>query len=172
MSGNYFCHICGGLVDLIKLQPSGVDFCNCKKQFSKLRAEINEQARLLGISSEKELALRAENERLKEELAAALASCEAKDVALVDIKMGLDIDEYEWGVAGNALAIQPDASALKAHDETLIDRCLDAVAVVANKYRDPNKADYNPEFGSWDEFEEVAAAIRELKRAIADGTSD
>lgn len=34
-----------------------------------LRAEINEQARLLGISAEKELALRAENERLKAELA-------------------------------------------------------------------------------------------------------
>ena len=76
MSGNYFCHICGGLVDLIKLQPSGVDFCNCKKQFSKLRAEINEQARLLGISAEKELALRAENERLKAELAEAKKDAE------------------------------------------------------------------------------------------------
>lgn len=38
--------------------------CEENKQ---LRAEINEQARLLGISAEKELALRAENERLKAE---------------------------------------------------------------------------------------------------------
>lgn len=40
-------------------------------EVDQLRAEINEQARLLGISAEKELALRAENERLKAELAEA-----------------------------------------------------------------------------------------------------
>lgn len=62
---------------------------------------------------------------LQEQLAAALAACEAKDAALVDIKIGLDIDEYEWGVAGNALAIQPDAFALKAHDDALIERCAE-----------------------------------------------
>lgn len=39
MSGNYFCHVCGGLVDLIKLQPSGVRFCECEKRFTQLRAE-------------------------------------------------------------------------------------------------------------------------------------
>ena len=39
MSGNYFCHICGGLVDLIRLQPSGVRFCECEKRFAQLRAE-------------------------------------------------------------------------------------------------------------------------------------
>ena len=75
MSGNYFCHVCGGLVDLIKLQPSDVRLCECEKRFARLRAEnkmlaeeLNEQARLFGISAEKELALRAENERLKAEL--------------------------------------------------------------------------------------------------------
>ena len=41
MRGNYFCHVCGGLVDLIKLQPSGVWLCECEKQFAKLRAENN-----------------------------------------------------------------------------------------------------------------------------------
>ena len=40
--------------------------CEENKQ---LRAEVTEQARLLGISADKELALRAENERLKAELA-------------------------------------------------------------------------------------------------------
>ena len=39
MNGNFFCHICGGLVDLIKLQPSGVRFCECNKRFDQLRAE-------------------------------------------------------------------------------------------------------------------------------------
>ena len=38
-----------------------------REENKQLRAEINEQARLLGISAEKELALRAENERLKAE---------------------------------------------------------------------------------------------------------
>ena len=83
MSGNYFCHVCGGLVDLIKLQPSDVRLCECEKRFARLRAEnkmlaeeLNEQARLLGISAEKELALRAENERLKAELAEAKKDAE------------------------------------------------------------------------------------------------
>ena len=39
MNGNFFCHICGGLVDLIKLQPPGVRFCECNKRFDQLRAE-------------------------------------------------------------------------------------------------------------------------------------
>ena len=39
MSGNYFCHVCGGLVDLIKLQPSDVRLCECEKRFARLRAE-------------------------------------------------------------------------------------------------------------------------------------
>ena len=45
-------------------------------EVDQLRAEINEQARLLGISAEKELALRAENERLKVELAEARKDAE------------------------------------------------------------------------------------------------
>ena len=41
MSGNYFCHVCGGLVDLIELQPSDVRLCKCEKRFARLRAENN-----------------------------------------------------------------------------------------------------------------------------------
>ena len=95
-------------------------------------------------------------ESLRQQLAAALAACEAKDAALVDIKMGLDIDEYEWGVADSALAVKPDASALKAHDEALIERC--AKAAHEHWIRE---TDVSP-----------ASAIRELKRTVADGTSD
>ena len=67
--------------------------CEENKQ---LRAEINEQARLLGISAEKELALRAENERLKAELAEA-----KKDIARLDWleKQNADIDKSDaWCV--------------------------------------------------------------------------
>lgn len=46
------------------------------KARAKMIAEINEQARLLGISAEKELALRTENERLKAELAEAKKDAE------------------------------------------------------------------------------------------------
>ena len=42
----------------------------------QLRAEINEHARLFGISAKKELALRAENEKLKAELAEAKKDAE------------------------------------------------------------------------------------------------
>ena len=42
----------------------------------QLRAELNEQARLLGISAEKELTLHAENKRLKAELAEAKKDAE------------------------------------------------------------------------------------------------
>ena len=55
MSGNYFCHVCGGLVDLIKLQPSDVRLCECEKRFARLHAE---------------------NERLKAELAEAKKDAE------------------------------------------------------------------------------------------------
>lgn len=51
----------------------------------QLRAEINEQARLLGISAEKELALRAENERLKAELAEAKKDAEWCRTQLIDV---------------------------------------------------------------------------------------
>lgn len=53
MNGNFFCHICGGLVDLIKLQPSGVRFCECNKRFDQLRAE-NEKLKAVVDAIEKE----------------------------------------------------------------------------------------------------------------------
>jgi len=208
------------------------------EEIEKLRAEINEQARLLGISAEKELALRAENERLKAELksidgalcdpranltlttaeiireiktelaekeaeilklnqmypataytlevekqlAAALAACEAKDAALeslishtlsceqrLDEFHGLGNDSgsgcsIELCNASAALAIKPDASALRQHDEALIERC----AVVCEEYIDRIEAKrdekYQAEYaGRQAGATRCAAAIRELK---------
>lgn len=112
MSGNYFCHVCGGLVDLIKLQPSDVRLCECEKRFAQLRAgnkmlaeELNEQARLLGISAEKELALRAENERLKAEL-------KSIDGALDDPRANLTLTTAEiiWEIKAELAEAKVDAS--------------------------------------------------------------
>ena len=64
MSGNYFCHVCGGLVDLIKLQPSDVRLCECEKRFARLRAE---------------------NKMLAEELAEAKKDAEWFRTQLIDV---------------------------------------------------------------------------------------
>ena len=56
MSGNYFCHVCGGLVDIIKLQPSDVQLCECEKRFARLRAENNRlKAELAEVKKDAEL---------------------------------------------------------------------------------------------------------------------
>ena len=90
MSGNYFCHVCGGLVDLIKLQPSDVRLCECEKRFARLRTE-NERMRNTLVSAgytdeggglwkpplgKSVLPVFEENERLKAELAEAKKDAE------------------------------------------------------------------------------------------------
>lgn len=50
----------------------GEEIDQLRAENESLIEELNEQARLLGISAEKELALRAENEQLKAELAEAI----------------------------------------------------------------------------------------------------
>jgi len=37
---NHFCHLCGGLVDLIGLQPEGARLCGCRNRFGRQAAEI------------------------------------------------------------------------------------------------------------------------------------
>lgn len=44
---NHFCHLCGGLVDLIKLQPQGVRLCDCADANRKLKARIKELKELV-----------------------------------------------------------------------------------------------------------------------------
>ena len=91
-------------------------------------------------------------EDLRQQLAAALAACEVKDDALekliehtlsceyrLDEFHGLGNDSgsgcsIELCNASSALSIQPDASALKAHDDALIERC----AGLINKLEGPN----------------------------------
>ena len=61
MSGNYFCHVCGGLVDIIKLQPSDVRLCECEKRFARLRAE-NEKLKAELAEAKKDAGLWRERE--------------------------------------------------------------------------------------------------------------
>lgn len=170
----------------------------------KLTEELTEQARLLGISAEKELALMAKMDQLKkelataqehirdleavrqndidefnilsEQLAAALVACAAKD-ALFDgfrdnilFRMGVDSPYRKeliapfWERAKEAIVIKPDASALKAHDDALIERC----AVVCEQYDEhieaKRDAKYQAEYaGRQAGAMRCAAAIRELK---------
>ena len=64
---------------------------------------------------------------LRQQLAAALAACEAKDARFKQIvRMANHLDVLSIAMqAHDALAIQPDASALKAHDEAPIERCAE-----------------------------------------------
>ena len=87
-------------------------------------------------------------ESLRQKLAGALAACEVKQAALQEI---IDLMSESYGLTGfhlngdvapwseveeggrferltslnAALSIKPDASALKAHDEALIERCAE-----------------------------------------------
>lgn len=121
---------------------------------------------------------------------AALAACEKKDTALQEVVglisessgvygLHLNGDESPWEeveVDGRferlttlpeALAIKPDASALKAHDEALIERC----AVVCEQYDEhieaKRDAKYQAEYaGRQAGAMRCAAAIRELKGSL------
>ena len=61
---------------------------------------------------------------LRQQLAAALAACEAKDAVLNGIKLyrAFNGDDWPSREAITALVIKPDASALKAHEEVLIEK--------------------------------------------------
>lgn len=63
---------------------------------------------------------------LRQQLAAALAACEAKDAVLNGIKLyrAFNGDDWPSREAITALVIKPDASALKAHDEALIEKVI------------------------------------------------
>lgn len=88
---------------------------------------------------------------LRQQLAAALAACEVKDAAIIKV-YGCYPPPYARDrsavITRDALAIQPDASTLKAHDDALIERC----ANVCEEYQGG--------------AETCAAAIRELKSQL------
>ena len=94
-----------------------------------------------------------EIESLRRKLAAALAACEAKDAAFRKIvRMGNHLDVLSMCMpAHEALAVKPDASALKAHDEALIERCAEVCEELKMWPTEKVVAD------------DCAVAIRELK---------
>ena len=108
---------------------------------TKERDEIAAQARMLD---------RMVDER-DGQLAAALAACEAKDTILRGITLYRAFNGDDWPAteATQALAIKPDASALKAHDDALIEKCAE-VCEKPDRYR----GDY------------FAEKIRELKESL------
>ena len=127
--------------------------------------------------------IRLKHERVleKEQLVAALAACDVGNVALQEVAglisessgvygLHLNGDESPWEevemggrferltTLPEALAIQPDASALKAHDKALIERCADAAELesLGDVEREDDEA-YNIA------VKHCASAIRELK---------
>ena len=128
---------------------------------------------------------------LKRQLAAALAACELQHEALIDTVAHLSAatSAYEkfvgrHGTRGRsdalfstryadfisaekrgreALAIQPDASALKAHDEALIERCAKVCDKRTKTVSNGNGVSYRSHDPASVAAEYCADAIRELK---------
>ena len=42
MNYNHFCHVCGGLVDVIGLEPEGARYCECRRDQRRFRLKIVE----------------------------------------------------------------------------------------------------------------------------------
>ncbi len=92
---------------------------------------------------------------------AALAACESKQSALEQDFAWAPIGSYSKKIIAEAIAIQPDASALKAHDDALIERCAEAAEAenLGDVEREDDEA-YNIA------VKHCASAIRELKKEI------
>ena len=103
---------------------------------------------------------------LEQQLAGALAACEVKDAAIKQAcaecgKNFTDSDtRARHKLAIEALAIKPDASVLKAHDEALIERCAKACE---DEYVDALGSGCDEDFAYNNALDHAAAAIRELK---------
>ena len=89
-----------------------------------------------------------EIESLRQQLTAALAACEAKAEFLQFAWRDIPMSEFAFLRLEEAIAIKPDAPALKAHDEALIER-------VASEFVDSPRAEMFRQ--------DIVAAIRELK---------
>ena len=100
MSGNYFCHVCGGLVDLIKLQPSDVRLCECEKRVARLRAE---------------------NNRLKAELAEA-----KKDAGIAKLKKAVAFNDQ---TSQHYLQDRTEARQQVQRQAALIEQCREALVM-------------------------------------------
>ena len=100
-----------------------------------------------------------EIESLRQQLAAALAACEAKDTILRGITLYRAFNGDDWPAreATQALAIKPDSSALKAHDDALIERCAGLINKLEGAKRNPFSRDHN------NGLQHAIDIIRELK---------
>lgn len=96
--------------------------------------------------------LSAEIESLRQQLAAALAACEQRAKALRWYMPMMPI-EHQYRI-NDILAIKPDASALKARDEALIERCAEVCEGLKMWPTEKVVAD------------DCAVAIRELKGTL------
>ena len=109
---------------------------------------------------------RKEIESLRQQLAAALVVCEAKDTILRGITLYRAFNGDDWPAveATQALAIKPDSSALRQHDEALIERCAEVCEEYVDRIEAKRDEEYQAEYaGRQAGATRCAAAIRELK---------
>ena len=133
-------------VDYLGSYAYGVKYL--KQQLASMTKERDE------IAARARMLYRMVDER-NGQLAAALAACEAKDEALAYYLPNRDTGAVS--VAEEALAIQPDASILKAHDEALIERCAGLINKLEEAKRNPFSRDHN------NGLQHAIDIIRELK---------
>ena len=134
------------LTTLLACLPKSPFKDNLTEEIESLRQQLADSTKRL---AEYDTLFRLQNENaftLKSQLVAASAACEAKDALIRPIAHNILVNPRRN--AEEALAIKPDASALKARDEALIERC----AEVCEEHQ-----------GS---AETCAAAIRELKEEL------
>ena len=104
---------------------------------------------------------------LNEQLATALAAIEAKDRGL-DKLARLGNEPYLGNSVGNTiaaefLAIKPDASALRQHDNALIERCA---AICRDEYVDALGSGCAEDFAYNNALEHASGAILKLKGTL------
>ena len=109
-----------------------------------------------------------EIESLRRQLAAALVACEAKDTILRGITLYRAFNGDDWPAreATQALAIKPDASALKQHDEALIERCAAMCDRRTKTVSNGNGICYRSHDPASVAAEYCATAIREMKGTL------
>lgn len=110
-----------------------------------------------------------EIESLRQQLAEALAACEAKDTILRCITLYRAFNGDDWPAieATQALAIQPDAAALKAHDVALIERCAEVCEEYVDRIEAKRDEEYQAEYaGRQAGATRCASAIRALKEGM------
>ena len=87
---NILCHLCGGLVDRIGLQPTGVRLCGCVAKFKARKARI--------------ALLEAENDRYRNGYKGGCWTCES----VGELNVKLEAENQRLSELGGAVADQLD----------------------------------------------------------------